>query len=154
MKVLASVVTVGFLVLGGFIPSMVKAESGVDVSAQTKPLTVIKDTSLNPQPKEDYTYVYPAPHNPDCLGWLEQAGIPITYGVIELINGESGCHPESRNASSGACGVAQELPCGKSGCTQQDPVCELKWMDSYTKRNYGSWEGAYNTWLSRSPHWY
>ena len=90
----------------------------------------------------------------DCATWMAQAGIPQTTATTKLIAGESGCNPHSYNASSGACGIPQSLPCSKMGCSLNDPVCQLRWMDSYVKGRYGSWDNAYATWLNRSPHWY
>lgn len=93
-----------------------------------------------------------------CSEWMSQAGIAITNATTNLIIKESGCRPTARNASSGACGIPQALPCSKLAnvCPnwQTDPVCQLRWMDTYVKNRYGTWEKAYSTWLSRSPHWY
>lgn len=89
-----------------------------------------------------------------CGDWLAQAGIPASASVLALIQGESGCNPYSVNRSSGACGIAQELPCGKSGCQLGDPVCQLGWMNGYVNSRYGGWDNAYATWLGRKPHWY
>ncbi|WP_455749236.1 aggregation-promoting factor C-terminal-like domain-containing protein [Loigolactobacillus coryniformis] len=41
-----------------------------------------------------------------------------------------------------ACGVAQELPCGKSGCTLGDGACQVNWMNSYVMERYKSWANA------------
>lgn len=89
-----------------------------------------------------------------CAEWMKLAGIPNSYAASKLIAGESGCNPYAVNKSSGACGIGQEYPCGKSGCSLGEAVCQLKWMKAYTIGRYGSWDKAYSTWLSRSPHWY
>lgn len=89
-----------------------------------------------------------------CAEWMAAAGIPNTHATNKLIGGESGCRPNAVNPSSGACGIPQALPCSKLPCSLSDPVCQLKWMDSYVAVRYGSWDNAYATWLSRSPHWY
>lgn len=89
-----------------------------------------------------------------CADWMAAAGIPNTHAAISLIGGESGCRPGAVNPSSGACGIPQALPCSKMGCSLDDPICQLKWMKSYTIGRYGSFENAYATWLSRNPHWY
>lgn len=94
------------------------------------------------------------PINGDCQSWIEQAGITDTYHANLLIGGESGCNPGAVNPSSGACGIPQSLPCSKMGCSLDDPVCQLKWMQTYVINRYGSWSNAYATWQSRSPHWY
>lgn len=90
----------------------------------------------------------------DCETWKAQAGIASTPATRALIGGESGCRPNAVNPSSGACGIPQALPCSKMPCTLQDPVCQLRWMNQYVAARYGSWDNAYATWLSRSPHWY
>jgi hypothetical protein len=98
----------------------------------------------------------PVAYSGSCASWMAEAGVPATYSAQALIDGESGCSTSALNTSSGACGIPQELPCNKSGCggVGGDPVCQLKWMDGYVKSVYGSWDSAYSTWLSRSPHWY
>lgn len=94
--------------------------------------------------------------NPQCLQWMAEAGIPATNATTNLILKESGCRYNARNASSGACGIPQALPCSKLPCSLDaaGAVCQLRWMDQYVKARYGSWDKAYATWLSRSPHWY
>lgn len=93
-----------------------------------------------------------------CVEWMVQAGIPVTNSTTSLIIKESGCRPTAKNARSGACGIPQALPCSKleNACPnwQNDPVCQLRWMNTYVQNRYGSWDSAYSTWLSRSPHWY
>lgn len=91
-----------------------------------------------------------------CASWMAAAGIPSTTATNKLIGGESGCRPGAVNPTSGACGIPQALPCSKMKCPLNDSgaVCQLKWMDAYAKARYGSWDKAYATWLSRSPHWY
>lgn len=55
-----------------------------------------------------------------------------------IISRESGGNSCAVNPSSGACGVAQELPCGKSGCALGDGNCEISWMKQYCISRYGS----------------
>lgn len=78
----------------------------------------------------------------DCDSWIAAAGISDTASARELIRRESGCNAYARNSSSGACGVAQELPCGKSGCALGDGACQIRWMNGYVIARYGSWSGA------------
>lgn len=78
----------------------------------------------------------------NCATWIQQAGISDTANAIELIRRESNCNPNAVNSSSGACGVAQELPCGKSGCSLGDGACQVKWMNNYVHNRYGSWANA------------
>lgn len=77
-----------------------------------------------------------------CGEWLDKAGVTDKANAMILINKESHCNPAARNPSSGACGVAQELPCGKSGCQIGDGACQVAWMQKYVVQRYGSWAGA------------
>lgn len=87
--------------------------------------------------------------------WLLASGIPQsdwTY-VDFIVKRESGWNPKALNKSSGACGLAQALPCAKTGCANySDPVCALKWQYGYVKARYGGYAGAYNFWLK--SNWY
>lgn len=78
-----------------------------------------------------------------CAQWLAAAGVTDITDAMLVINRESGCNPYAVEPTSGACGVAQENPCGKSGCTFGDGACEVSWMNSYVLGRYGSWAAAY-----------
>lgn len=86
--------------------------------------------------------------------WLAASNIAqADWGYADYIVGrESGWNPNSTNASSGACGLAQALPCSKVPGNPYNPVDSLNWMNSYAIGRYGSWENAYNFWVSH--HWY
>jgi len=77
----------------------------------------------------------------NCDAWLKAAGVSDMGNAKELISRESGCNPGAVNSDSGACGVAQELPCGKSGCGG-DGACQVRWMNDYVESRYGSWSAA------------
>lgn len=87
-----------------------------------------------------------------CADWIAAAGIGDVANANELIRRESGCNPQAKNPSSGACGVAQELPCGKSGCAWGDGACQVKWMNSYVLGRYGSWAAAVS--FHNANNWY
>lgn len=86
----------------------------------------------------------------NCAEWLVQAGVTDLASANTLISRESGCHPCKIHGGaincdykgSLACGVAQELPCGKSGCNLGDGACQVRWMNSYVVGRYGSWAAA------------
>ena len=86
--------------------------------------------------------------------WLKAAGVPQQYwGYADaLISRESGWNPNAVNSSSGACGLAQALPCSKVPGNPLNPVDSLKWMNGYVNGRYGGWQGAYNFW--QRNHWY
>lgn len=62
--------------------------------------------------------------------------------AIQVINMESGCNPNAVNSSSGACGIGQQLPCGKWPHQWNDPVGSLIDMQNYVFSRYGSWTVA------------
>ena len=87
--------------------------------------------------------------------WLEVAGIDESdWGYVDyIISHESGWNPNSINAASGACGLAQALPCSKVPGNPLDPIMSLKWANNYAHtcvrdRMYCGWEGAYNFWVN------
>lgn len=80
----------------------------------------------------------------NCASWMKAAGINDMASANYLIGQESGCNPYAVNPTSGACGVGQEHPCGKSGCALGDGACQVRWMNSYVLGRYGSWANAAN----------
>lgn len=86
--------------------------------------------------------------------WLSQTNISETdYQYVDYIVGrESSWNPNAINKNSGACSLAQALPCNKIGNDWNNPVVALNWMDSYVKSRYKSWESAYNFWIFHN--WY
>lgn len=85
--------------------------------------------------------------------WLAASNIPqADWGYADYIVGrESGWNPNSVNKSSGACGLAQALPCNKVPGNPLNPVDSLNWMNGYVQK-YGGWQGAYNFWIAHN--WY
>ena len=86
--------------------------------------------------------------------WLAASNIPADmWGYADfMVQKESGWNPNAVNKSSGACGLAQALPCSKLGPNWNDPVVALNWMNGYVNGRYGSWQNAYNFWVKN--HWY
>lgn len=88
--------------------------------------------------------------------WMKAAGIPESdwWAVDYIVSRESGWNPSAVNPSSGACGLAQQLPCGKwdSFGPWNDPVSALTAQYSYVNARYGGYGGAYNFWTIN--HWY
>lgn len=106
------------------------------------------DITLQPVP---ITAVY-VPPKTSCGGWMTDAGINDIASATTLLNMESHCNPYAVNPSSGACGLAQELPCGKSGCQLGDGGCEMKWFEKYVIERYGSFAAAVSFHLKNG--WY
>lgn len=65
---------------------------------------------------------------------------------------ESGNNPGAINASSGACGLGQALPCSKMPCSLSDYACQDNFFTGYMTSRYGTWENARAFWLSH--HWW
>jgi uncharacterized protein YabE (DUF348 family) len=86
--------------------------------------------------------------------WLAASNIPqSSWGYADfMVSKESGWNPNALNKSSGACGLAQALPCSKVPGNPFNPVDSLNWMNGYVNGRYGGWEGAYAFWNSK--HWY
>lgn len=87
-----------------------------------------------------YAEVLPAPGG--CMDWMAQAGIVDKDSAYKLIMRESGCNPNARNKSSNACGIGQQLPCGKWAHQWNDPVGGMIDMQGYVLARYGSWANA------------
>jgi hypothetical protein len=86
--------------------------------------------------------------------WMTQAGIPQSEwaNVNSIVTRESGWNPNAVNKSSGACGLGQQLPCGKWAGAWNDPVAALKAMTIYVNARYGGWSGAVGFW--NKNRWY
>jgi len=90
----------------------------------------------------------------DKYTWLAASGIPEAQWsyVDSIVSRESGWNPNAVNKSSGACGLGQQLPCGKWAGAWNDPVAALKAMTNYVDSRYGGWSQAVAFW--NSNHWY
>lgn len=107
---------------------------------------------LNAKRAKNRVYAAQVSISGSCTDWMEKAGVPVNQATLTLIKKESGCNPRAVNSSSGACGIPQSLPCSKMGCSLDNPVCQLRWMQSYVKGRYGSWENALSH--HRANNWY
>lgn len=77
-----------------------------------------------------------------CQAWMTAAAIVDQASAYQLIMRESGCNPNAVNRSSGACGIGQQLPCGKWPHPWNDPVGGMIDMQAYVFGRYGSWANA------------
>ncbi len=87
-----------------------------------------------------------------CAEWMAAAGITDIVNATYIIMSESGCNPNAVNRSSGACGIGQQLPCGKWPHAWNEPVGAMIDMQNYVNARYGSWANAVAFW--RSHNWY
>ncbi len=101
--------------------------------------------------------------------WLAASNIPEeSWGYADfMVQRESGWNPNAVNRSSGACGLAQALPCSKLGPDWTNPVVALNWMNNYVNGRYydgspyaaglcggitNNWQCAYTFWQKKQ--WY
>lgn len=86
--------------------------------------------------------------------WLRASGIPESewWAVDVLIHKESSWNPNAVNPSSGACGLGQQLPCGKWAHTWNEPIGALKDAHQYVLARYGSWANALD--FHKRNNWY
>jgi hypothetical protein len=79
------------------------------------------------------------------------AASDFTY-VDFIVSKESGWRAGAVNPNGGACGLLQQLPCGKWAHQWDDPVGALIDGNSYALSRYGSWAAAYAFWTAN--HWW
>lgn len=86
--------------------------------------------------------------------WLRASGIPESewWAVDSIVSRESSWNPNAVNKSSGACGLGQQLPCGKWAGAWNDPVAALKAQYQYVVARYGGYPQAVAFW--NINHWY
>lgn len=90
----------------------------------------------------------------DKHSWLAASGIPEAHwGYVDsIVSRESSWNPNAINKSSGACGLGQQLPCGKWAGQWNNPIHALRAMNQYVLARYGSWQNAVGFW--NKNHWY
>lgn len=133
----------------------VTKENGKEVKRRTVQSVVTKE------PKVQVVIVgakSPAPPVSNIGGskqdWMTAAGIPQDQWVYVdyIVSRESGWNPNAVNPYSGACGLAQALPCSKVGAGATNPIVALQWQYGYVNARYGGYAGAYDFWVTN--HWY
>lgn len=144
-------------------PKPTKAEelNKVAVTVQQVPVTkpsvepVLQKQAVAPNPPVAPKPIpQPKTYTGTKFEWLAQAGVPESDWQYAdyIVSKESSWNPSAVNKSSGACSLAQALPCSKIPGDWRDPVNALKWQYQYVKARYGGYHGAYNFWVSH--HWY
>lgn len=106
------------------------------------------------KPKAQATSAPAAQISGDKHSWLAASGIPQAHwGYVDsIVSRESSWNPNAINKSSGACGLGQQLPCGKWAGAWNDPVAALRAMNGYVNGRYGGWPQAVAFWNSNG--WY
>lgn len=151
-KVLAA--TLLLLALQPIVQAKPKLTDTVKPFLQIKPQPSFPDTSANYQ----NTVVIPTQQAADAL--IEASVVVYTPPPVQhpslstnalksfIYNSESGNNPGAINASSGACGLGQALPCSKMPCSLNDYNCQDNFFTQYMLGRYGSWYNAYVFWLN------
>ena len=106
------------------------------------------------KPKAQATSTPAAQVSGDKHSWLAASGIPQAHwGYVDsIVSRESSWNPNAVNKSSGACGLGQQLPCGKWPGAWNDPVAALRAMNGYVVGRYGGWPQAVAFWNANG--WY
>ena len=120
------------------------------------PTPTPKQTSSLVKPvmaQTNYTYLRHAnkPFYKSIILWLQKE-YTNWEDAAELIARESSFDPGNINPSSGACGLAQALPCQKMKCSLTDIECQLNWQKQYVADRYGTVSNALKFQLANS--WY
>ena len=77
--------------------------------------------------------------------------LPANQAKAFIYQKESGNNPAAVN-SIGCRGLGQACPGSKLPCSNTDYACQDAWFTNYALQRYGSWEAAYNFWVSH--HWW
>jgi hypothetical protein len=90
-------------------------------------------------------------NNPGVAGKISRFYGEEWRQYAELISRESSFNPQAINPTSGACGLAQALPCSKMACELSDVECQLEWIKEYVEGRYGDietalWHHDYYSW--------
>src|SRR5882672_6540968 len=134
-----------------------KAIEGTQTAIAEIPKPPDPTAVIEPQPAQPIEPTpTPTPQAPtgDHEQLLADAGVPADQWLAadKIIQLESSWRTTAVEPTTGACGLAQELPCGKSGCVPSDTVCTLKWANTYVVSRYGSWVAALS--FHYTNNWY
>jgi tape measure domain-containing protein len=127
------------------LEAFVKQELGANMFAWIK-------KHLEPLTEVDESVSGSAAPTGSHKNWLKQAGIPESqYDLYNyIITRESGWNVHAQNPSSPAFGIPQSLPGSKMASAGSDwhdnPITQLKWMQSYVKERYGGVSNAVSYW--------
>jgi hypothetical protein len=129
-------------------PRHIQAETRSEtVAVQAETPKEQPQATLTTQPKVEEKAPAPVPQpKPQPVQGVTNCGDNVYKQYI--YQKESGCRTNAINPNGGACGIGQALPCSKLPCTLSDFACQDAWFSNYAITRYGSWEAAYNFWLS------
>ncbi len=125
-----------------------QAKADAEAEAQRVAREAARGTYVAPVATTDV----PSQPSGNCADWMAAAGITETANAMFIIMRESGCNPNARNPNGGACGIGQQLPCGKWAHQWNDPVGGMIDMQNYVYGRYGSWANAVAYWQSHGNY--
>jgi hypothetical protein len=110
----------------------------------TVPKTIFKEIAVKEEYIPSANTLRIIDNNPGVAGHIYRMFGEEWRQYSELIARESGFRPDAINPSSGACGLAQALPCSKMQCSldEEGIDCQLEWIKNYVEQRYGNIEHA------------
>jgi len=120
-----------------------KAFAASSVKEKTVPSEPVVQTAVQTEVPVPVKAVEPTPPAPIT-------GCGSDPNMAYIYTHESGCNTASINASSGACGLGQALPCSKLPCTLSDWDCQNSFFVTYAIERYGSTYAAMLAWQAKS----
>jgi len=120
---------------------------GLAVSIPADKQAVMRQAGI---PSSDFPYVdYIISHESGWCPTKWQGQVGYCPGYYEALHNESGKDP---NGKTYGYGLGQATPAIKMSSYGEDwrtsTVTQLHWATAYAKGRHGSWEGAYNYWIS------
>lgn len=140
-------------------PQINNSEARIAVAKQAQTATNSKKVEPKAEIAQEAPAPTPPPPEPQTPPTHEDlmlaAGIsPSDFTYVDyIISHESSWNSFAQEPTSGAFGLCQALPAIKLASAGEDwqtnPVTQLKWCTQYAVSRYGSWAGAYNTWVAQ-----
>jgi len=134
------------MLVGAFIGMMYRASNTELIEVQDWSEVETIEPTKTPTPTPQYlpskTTRVLINANPGFAGKLKAIYKSQWLHASELIARESSFNPGAINPTSGACGLAQALPCSKMKCELTDIDCQLRWIGDYVANRYGTFKEA------------
>lgn len=141
MKHLISIIGLTFI-----SATLLNSTRPVSVDAQPLPIQEVQVKQLKqPHLTQSSKITSKAKFKPEPV---QAAPVPVSGAKAFIYQHESGNNPGAINASSGACGLGQALPCSKMPCSLSDYACQDNFFTQYMLSRYGTWENAVAFWQS------
>lgn len=139
-----------FCIIALFVPTLVYSKTETKTNTKTIE-NIYKEINWKPAKLGSFpTGTYETPIK--TINAPQRASTQATGGTewdakMFIYYHESGNRPNAINASSGACGLGQALPCSKMNCSLSDYACQDAFFTRYMLARYGTWQNAKSFWL-------